>query len=315
MLPIYYSLSTFTKNSKTEFYNSYSQELNYYNYLIQYKNIYTDYIANLPIQKIILAEGTLDYLCANKYEEYLDTYSIDLFNVLKYDGLIAFEKYLEDVFNDDFLNMAFQFYNIKTATSLISAFRNNDYKQFQKLIDNEEGKIEHSDIAKLNEDDDDFYEKYEDIEEKEDKKRCLWLEKLDLKVILIDLVEKKYIPEFQNIVSKIDTELELELERKKSTNSENKVVAEQITEKESDKIRLLHETGIINFLTEKYPNSNPNQIAKFFELLSEQRMIAKNNNALFTTDKTNVKYPMNNLPFTKKNKIKNLMNEFGFINE
>lgn len=88
---------------------------------------------------------------------------------------------------------------------------------------------------------------------------------------------------------------------------------EPITEKEIDKIRLLHETGIINFLLEKYPTTNPNQIAKFFELISSEPMIAKNNNSSFTNEITNVKYPMKNLSFTKKQKIKTIMQGFGFV--
>lgn len=101
----------------------------------------------------------------------------------------------------------------------------------------------------------------------------------------------------------------------KTQNTIQKDDPEPLPEKEIDKIRLLHETGIINFLIDKYPTTNPNQIAKFFELISSEPMTAKNNNSLFTTDKTNVKYPMDNLSITKRQKIRNLMLDFGFITE
>ncbi|MCT3653259.1 hypothetical protein HZR02_16800 [Elizabethkingia anophelis] len=65
-----------------------------------------------------------------------------------------------------------------------------------------------------------------------------------------------------------------------------------IEEKEINKIRLLHETGVIKFLQDKYgDNTSIRKIAGFFELISEKRMIAKNNNSLFTTDSSNSKYP------------------------
>lgn len=132
----------------------------------------------------------------------------------------------------------------------------------------------------------------------------------------IEISKTPLFENFNNLLDKIENSIDTdELKFINELNQiSNKInYPNPINEQETNKIRLLHETGIIDFLIEKYPNSNPNQIAKFFELLSEKPMIASNNNALFTTDKTNIKYPMNNLSLTKKENIKSLMVRFGFV--
>lgn len=80
----------------------------------------------------------------------------------------------------------------------------------------------------------------------------------------------------------------------------------------SDTIRLLHETGIIDHLEKKYTNTSTNSIAKFFELITKKPLLASSTNTLFTTDKSNVKYLMKNLSHTKKQHIKNKLEEFKF---
>ena len=114
---------------------------------------------------------------------------------------------------------------------------------------------------------------------------------------------------FKEFESKIDKIIEPE-----HMNNKNSDVVDIPPNKfEIDKIRLLHETGIIEFLQSKYPTTNANQISKFFEFVTEKPMISKNNNSSFTTDETNSHYPMNNLSITKKEKIKNRMTAYGFI--
>lgn len=106
---------------------------------------------------------------------------------------------------------------------------------------------------------------------------------------------------------KIENERINILRREPKEKIENKI---ELSTSEIDRIRLLHKTGIIDFLLTTY-HINENQIAKFFELISEKPMIAKNNNSLFY-GKGSIKYPLANLPHSKKKKLDDQMREFGF---
>ena len=95
---------------------------------------------------------------------------------------------------------------------------------------------------------------------------------------------------------------------------------EPIPETDSNKIRMLHKTGIIDFLIEKYPHTTTKQIADFFEFITEPNkkgngLISKNTNSLFTTDQSNEKYLMKNVSHTTKTKLNELMLKFGFLEE
>ena len=96
------------------------------------------------------------------------------------------------------------------------------------------------------------------------------------------------------------------------------LIPEPIPESDSNKIRMLHKTGIINFLLEKYPHTTTKQIADFFEFITEPNkkgkgLISKNTNSLFTTDRSNEKYLMKNVNHTTKTKLNDLMRNYGFI--
>lgn len=82
--------------------------------------------------------------------------------------------------------------------------------------------------------------------------------------------------------------------------------------KNSDVIRMLHATGIIEHLKEKYKDTSTLSIAKFFEFITQKQLIAVNTNTLFTTDKTAEKYLMRNLSLTKKQQIKDRLEKYKF---
>lgn len=59
-------------------------------------------------------------------------------------------------------------------------------------------------------------------------------------------------------------------------------------------IALLHHTGILDFLRNKFPYITDNQLAGFFELISKEPITARNQSTQFTKDKSSVKYPIKN---------------------
>lgn len=147
-----------------------------------------------------------------------------------------------------------------------------------------------------------LYNKYDDEETFDDI--------IYLKCVIEKFIESEYINIIKSINDKINQE-----EKRLLINLPTQEIEHinPITEKEINKIRLLHKTGIIEFLLNKYKDSNPRSIARFFEKLTESPMLEKNNSSLFYTDKTNSKYPMKNLTLTQKQKLNLLMNEFGFV--
>lgn len=126
----------------------------------------------------------------------------------------------------------------------------------------------------------------------------------------LDVEELMYPFEFFTLYQ-LKNLLKDKLQETDTDNSNSKL----LSSKDILKIRLLHETGIINFLTEKYPNASTNQIAKFFELISDTKLLASSTNSKFTTGTTNVKYPLKNLTPTQKSEISESLIKFSFIKE
>lgn len=87
---------------------------------------------------------------------------------------------------------------------------------------------------------------------------------------------------------------------KEISPDENKNVFESdidISELKTSKtkaIALLHHTGILDFLRGKFPKVTDLQLAKFFELITAEQIIGKNQSTQFTKDKSSVKYPIKN---------------------
>lgn len=59
-------------------------------------------------------------------------------------------------------------------------------------------------------------------------------------------------------------------------------------------IALLHHTGILDFLRNKFPKITDLQMAKFFELITTEQIIGRNQSSQFTKDKNSSKYPIKN---------------------
>lgn len=70
---------------------------------------------------------------------------------------------------------------------------------------------------------------------------------------------------------------------------------EPINMKQKQKIGLLIQSGIVDFLRTKYPKLTNNQIAGFFELISQEPLKQKSTNTHFTHDKNSSKYPIQNM--------------------
>ncbi|MVW93839.1 hypothetical protein FCL53_17895 [Elizabethkingia meningoseptica] len=132
-------------------------------------------------------------------------------------------------------------------------------------------------------------------------------------------IEAAKIEEF--LEHEIDRErinIRIRSEQQKNGIDTLREITSLIEEKEINKIRLLHKTGIIEFLLNKYgTNTNPRKIAEFFELISGGKMIAKNNNSLFYTMDENgdfpVKYPLKNMAPIPKKILNDHLTSFGFI--
>lgn len=271
MLPIYYSITNFSKNYKTEFHNIYSKEFNYFAYLNEYKKSYIDYISDLPYQKIITEENIIyDLLERELYQ----ISNIDLIiedSVTYEENGIDVGRYLKEVFNDDFENEVFQLYSTKTATSVLKAIKNRNTIEFDAIIQSNEGIIEHPDYNELEDEDDDYDEKLESLEEREFGKRSLWQQRILFKYHLIDLIKSKYIPEFQNIISTIDSEIHLEIEKKKNIekafiNGEHQLKSD-VTDNRDE-----NDTDLLKYLSENFTSTDKrfndltkyNQIYRFF---------------------------------------------------
>ena len=132
--------------------------------------------------------------------------------------------------------------------------------------------------------------------------------------------ENVYCRNIESITDFIAMEIERErinIMRKQPTTAKNEEV-EIIAESDTNKIRMLHKTGIIDYLLAKYgATTNTKKIAEFFEFLTTPNakgngLISKNTNTLFTTDTENDKYPMRNINHSTRKKIQSLMDDFGF---
>ncbi|MCL1670069.1 hypothetical protein M2T82_18555 [Elizabethkingia ursingii] len=69
---------------------------------------------------------------------------------------------------------------------------------------------------------------------------------------------------------------------------------EPLTISQKCKIGLLYRSGIIDFLREKYPKITNNQIAGFFDLITQEHMKKTSINTHFTQDTESSKYPIQN---------------------
>lgn len=87
---------------------------------------------------------------------------------------------------------------------------------------------------------------------------------------------------------------------------------EPISIKQKQKIGLLIQSGIVDFLREKYPKLTNNQIAGFFELISQEPLKQKSTNTHFTQDKNNSKYPIQNMQ--DKRELSLILAKFGMKN-
>lgn len=77
--------------------------------------------------------------------------------------------------------------------------------------------------------------------------------------------------------------------------SVNQDYQEPISIKQKQKVGLLIQSGIVDFLRTKYPKLTNNQIAGFFELISQEPLKQKSTNTHFTHDKNSSKYPIQNM--------------------
>lgn len=74
-------------------------------------------------------------------------------------------------------------------------------------------------------------------------------------------------------------------------------------------IALLHHTGILDFLRGKFPKMTDLQLAKFFELITSEQIIGKNQSSQFTKDKSSPKYPIKNT--LDKEELDLILTRFG----
>ncbi|WP_419868719.1 hypothetical protein [Chryseobacterium sp. CT-SW4] len=82
--------------------------------------------------------------------------------------------------------------------------------------------------------------------------------------------------------------------------------------KQTQKIGLLIQSGIVDFLRAKYPTITNNQIAGFFELISQEPLRQKSTNTHFTKDKNSPKYPIRNKQ--DKTELSLILSRFGMRN-
>ncbi|MGK6344273.1 hypothetical protein ACMGDK_18835 [Chryseobacterium sp. DT-3] len=87
---------------------------------------------------------------------------------------------------------------------------------------------------------------------------------------------------------------------------------EHVNIKQKQKIGLLIQSGIVDFLREKYPKLTNNQIAGFFELISQEPLKQKSTNTHFTQDKNSSKYPIQNMQ--DKRELSLILAKYGMKN-
>ncbi len=77
-------------------------------------------------------------------------------------------------------------------------------------------------------------------------------------------------------------------------SNENDIDISEFKTSKTKNIALLHHTGILDFLRDKFPKITDLQMAKFFELITTEQIIGRNQSSQFTKDKNSSKYPIKN---------------------
>jgi hypothetical protein len=90
---------------------------------------------------------------------------------------------------------------------------------------------------------------------------------------------------------------------------ENEIDISEFKTSKTKSIALLHHTGILQFLRDKYPRITDNQLAGFFELITKEPITARNQSSQFTGDKTALKFPIKNRQ--DKEELDLLLTRFG----
>lgn len=102
------------------------------------------------------------------------------------------------------------------------------------------------------------------------------------------------------------------LENLTKTSMNHQDYTEHAGLKQKQKIGLLIQSGIIDFLRTKYPKATNNQIAGFFELISQEPLKQKSTNTHFTQDKNSSKYPIQNMQ--DKRELNLILAKYGMKN-
>jgi hypothetical protein len=317
---LYFTLKNFKDNFK-DYFSKNVKNTFYTDYLLSYWNKYEELLSDLPYKEIILSEE-LDLIEHILHEEYMRDEQ-DFLSLLPKDkdNYLDFKGFTEELFHPDFEFRVFDLYDNKTAIEIKKALGRNDTELIYELTENYEEEFETDLLRNLekqssdfysmhldNNEDDINYEKYEEeynklyekLESEQEKrdneisennaKRMEWVSKLIYKDQLKSLVEETCKVEFTNIKDFIEHELDLEFERKKQHTDPNKDEAEPLTQSQVTKIGLLIQSGIVDFLRCEYPKISNNQIAGFFDLISQERLKQKSTNTHFSKDSS--KYPI-----------------------
>ncbi|WP_431610880.1 hypothetical protein [Chryseobacterium sp. 'Rf worker isolate 10'] len=75
---------------------------------------------------------------------------------------------------------------------------------------------------------------------------------------------------------------------------ENEIDISEFKTSKTKNIALLHHTGILQFLRDKFPRVTDNQLASFFELITKEPITARNQSNQFTSDTKALKFPIKN---------------------
>ncbi|MDP9961863.1 hypothetical protein [Chryseobacterium lathyri] len=323
--PVYYTLKSFKDNFKDYFYKN-VKDITYTDYLTYYRNSYETLVSEVPYQEIILSKE--HDLISRLLDEERYSDEQELLSLLPHDekNFLDYESFINELFSKNFELKVFSLYDHETALEITKALSEDDGKRLIDLTGNYEEEFDTELIKGLENQSREFYFKYLDknendsnyekydaehelisdkIEEelekrwdeisKNDSKRWDWASKLFYKDHLIHLVEETCKQELINIRDFTEHELELEFERKKQhTDPNKKEEAEPLTRSQIQRIGLLVQSGIIDFLRKEYPTITNNQLAGFFEEISRETLKQKSTNTHFTQEKHSSKYPIQN---------------------
>lgn len=107
---------------------------------------------------------------------------------------------------------------------------------------------------------------------------------------------KLSIPKIYNFIQeKLNLKIEKETQTPPPDEVESITLPENIKTTKTDTIRLLHYTGILDFLLEKYPRMNESNLASFFELITKTPITHKNQNKHFYKNTDDSMYHKENL--------------------